>query len=128
MNNNDDQDFSKVKHHRDFFLSTMSIGYHPQLLMDYETKKSKQDGIFNKILYSLEGFKKFCCVGSPTMKSSTGLVRIAFVDEKGCEHELLKEFREYEGDEEGDMFESKKLKNKRKILSIAASNIDRFHG
>jgi hypothetical protein len=120
-------DLGDQKTHRDFFLSNLSLGYHPQMLMSYESKKSKKSSFFNKILYSLEGIKKFCCVGSPTMKSSTGIVKVDFCDEKGS-HEIMKEFRDYVGDEEIDLMESKKGKNRRKILSMVASNIDRFHG
>ena len=65
--------------------------------MDFDEKQGKKNGLFNRFLYSFEGLKKFCCVGSPSMKSSTSIIKMDFHDEKG-EHEILKEFREYEGD------------------------------
>ena len=52
-------------------------------MMDFDEKKGKDSGFFNKLLYSVEGLKKFCCVGVPSMKTSTGVVRMGFKDEKG---------------------------------------------
>lgn len=64
-------------------MSNLSIGYHPQLLLNYEKRKSKGPSMFNKFMYSFQGMKKFCCVGNYSMKESTGLIKIDFADEKG---------------------------------------------
>jgi len=52
-------------------------------MTDFDLKKKKNNSIFNKIKYSFKGMKMFCCVGSPSMKSSTGIVKMDFVDDKG---------------------------------------------
>lgn len=52
-------------------------------MMNFDLKKSKDNSFLQKFKYSLEGLKKFCCVGSPSMKSTTGIVKMDFVDEKG---------------------------------------------
>ncbi len=52
-------------------------------MMDFDLKKTKDNSFFNKLKYSLEGLKKFCCVGSPSMRSSTGIVKMDFIDNKG---------------------------------------------
>lgn len=52
-------------------------------MMDFDLKKTKDNGFFNKLKYSLEGLKKFCCVGSPSLRESTGIVKMNFMDEKG---------------------------------------------
>ena len=52
-------------------------------MIDFDQRKTKDNGFFNKFLYSIEGLKKFCCVGNPSMKTSTGIARMVFLDEKG---------------------------------------------
>jgi hypothetical protein len=50
-------------------MSNLSIGYHPHLLLNYEqNKNNKQPSIFDKLMYSVQGMKKFCCVGSSDMR------------------------------------------------------------
>lgn len=70
--------------HRELFISNLSVGYHPHLLLDYEQRKtSKQSSFFNRLVYSFQGLKKFCCVGNHDMREATGIVKIDYVDEKG---------------------------------------------
>lgn len=66
------------------------------------------------MIFSLESFKKFCCIGSPSLEDSTGVVSIFFQDEKGHQHEITKELVR-----EG---------SKRGIMSLLFSNIDKFMG
>ena len=50
-------------------MSNLSIGYHPHLLLNYEqNKNSKQSNFLNKLMYSVQGMKKFCCVGNSDMR------------------------------------------------------------
>lgn len=105
----------------------MSVGFHPQLLIDYEQRKSKKSSLLNKFIYSFQGFKKFCCVGESGMREATGVVKIEFEDEKGS-HEILKELREHEGEDEINYMKSKESRNKRKVLSLVLSNIGQFLG
>lgn len=61
------------------------------------------------------------------MREATGVVKIDFVDERG-EHEIMKYLRDPE--EEGTEYiqSNKQKNNKKNILSILFSNIDRFFG
>ena len=62
-------------------MSNLSIGYHPQLLGDFQQQKPRKDASFlNKFMFSLKGMKKFCCVGHTDMKDSTGIVKVDFTD------------------------------------------------
>lgn len=77
----------------------------------------------------MEGLKKFCCVGTPNMKSATGVVNAQFTDENGEEHEIFREFR----DHSEESANNKNVKNvpyrlKSRIMSIVVCNIDRYHG
>lgn len=58
--------------------------------------------------------KKFCCIGKPSLESSTGIISVIFKDEKGNEQEVTKELRQEEG--------------KKGIMTLVLSNIDRFQG
>lgn len=71
------------------------MGYHPQLLIDYEKRKKKNSNLLNRFIYSFQGFKKFCCVGNSGMRESTGVVKIDFEDDNGS-HEIMKELRDHE--------------------------------
>ena len=73
-----DPDLSSKYTHNEFFVSNMSVGYHPQLLIDYEKRKKKNSSLMNKFIYSFQGFKKFCCVGNSGMREATGVVKIDF--------------------------------------------------
>lgn len=64
-------------------MSNLSLGYHPQLLLDFGINKSKTINFIDKLLYSFQGIKKFCCVGDTDISQTTGIVKICFVDEKG---------------------------------------------
>lgn len=44
----------------------------------------------NKAIFNLESFKKFCCVGKPTLETSTGVVSVIFQDDKGNSQEVTK--------------------------------------
>lgn len=92
---NGDLDKFKLNAHKQLFLSNLSIGYHPHLLLNYGQKKSKTANFFDKLIYSVQGMKKFCCVGNYDMRETTGVVKIDFVDDKG-EHEILKYLKDPE--------------------------------
>jgi hypothetical protein len=73
----------------------MSIGYHSQLVANYETRRKEEKGSFmDKFVFNIESFKTFCCVGKPSLESSTGIVSVIFKDDKGNEQEVTKELRE----------------------------------
>lgn len=42
------------------------------------------------MIFGLESFKKFCCLGNPTLEASTGIASILFKDEKGDSQEITK--------------------------------------
>lgn len=68
----------------------------------------------DKAIFSIESLKKFCCIGKPTLETSTGVVSVVFEDEKGNSQEVTKEMRSGEG--------------KKGIMTLLLSNIDRFQG
>lgn len=101
-----------VKEH---FLSYLSIGHHAQLIANYETRRKDQGNSFvDKMVFNVESLKKFCCIGKPSLETSTGVLSIIFQDEKGYEQEITKELRGEEG--------------KKGIMTLTLSNIDRFQG
>ena len=61
------------------FLSHVSVGIHPKLVLDSQQGVSEPSFV-DKFLYTLEGFKKFCCVGKPNMRTATGVVNVHFTD------------------------------------------------
>jgi hypothetical protein len=100
---------------KEYFLSHMSIGHHAEVFANYETRrKEESSSLFNKVIFNMESFKKFCCIGKPSLEASTGIVSVTFHDEKGHEQEVTKELRSEEG--------------RRGIMSLVLSNIDRFQG
>jgi hypothetical protein len=62
------------------------------------------------------------------MRSSTGVVNINYVDEKGETFEILKHLREYDGSEESEIEASRVIRTDKGILSLLITNIDRYHG
>lgn len=111
------------------FLSHFSLGYHPQLSRHYSQNCLPPDRRrTNSAIYSWQRFKNFCCLGSSSLQTSTGVVSILFVDEKGEAVEILKQLREYEGSEESEVEASRAIRSGRSILSLLVANIDRFHG
>jgi hypothetical protein len=58
--------------------------------------------------------KKFCCLGSPSLETSTGIVSIFFQDDKGQSQEITKELTK-----EG---------SKRGVATLLFSNIDKYMG
>lgn len=67
------------------------MGHHSELIANYELRK-KEGGIsiVNKAIFNIESFKKFCCIGKPTLETSTGVVSVIFQDEKGNTQEVTK--------------------------------------
>ena len=64
----------------------MSIGYHSQLIANYESRRKEEKGSFmDKLVFNIESLKTFCCVGKPSLARSTGIVSVIFKDEKGHE-------------------------------------------
>lgn len=71
-------------------MSNLSVGYHPQLLGDFQKDKSNRNpSLLNRFSFSMKGIKNFCCVGNSDMKSNTGIMKVDFSDEKG-HHQMLK--------------------------------------
>ncbi len=62
------------------------------------------------------------------MRSSTGVVNINYIDEKGEALEILKHLREYDGSEESELEASRVIRTDKGILSLLVTNIDRFQG
>ena len=76
---------------KEHFLSHLSIGYHAQLIANYESRRKEEKGSFmDKCVFSIESLKTFCCVGKPSLETSTGIVSVIFKDEKGYEQEVTK--------------------------------------
>ena len=46
---------------------------------------SNEESMGNSFISMMERFKKFCCVGERNMKTTTGIVNITLVDDKGEE-------------------------------------------
>ena len=66
------------------------------------------------MIFNIESAKKFCCIGSPSLEASTGIVSIFFRDGKDREREINKELVK-----EG---------SKRGVMSLLFSNTDKFQG
>jgi hypothetical protein len=76
---------------KEHFLSHMSIGYHSQLIASYESRRKEEKGSFmDKFAFNIESLKTFCCIGKPSLETSTGIVSVVFKDEKGYEQEVTK--------------------------------------
>lgn len=100
---------------KEHFLSYLSVGHHAQLIANYEARRKDQGNSFvDKMVFNVESMKKFCCIGKPSLETSTGVLSIVFQDEKGYEQEITKELRGEEG--------------KKGIMTLTLSNIDRFQG
>lgn len=39
----------------------------------------------DKFVFNIESLKTFCCLGKPSLESSTGIVSVIFKDDKGNE-------------------------------------------
>lgn len=71
---------------KEHFLSYLSIGHHAQLIANYEARRKDQgNSLVDKMVFNVESLKKFCCIGKPSLETSTGVLSIIFQDEKGYE-------------------------------------------
>lgn len=99
---------------RQHFISHLCIGHHAELALNYQSRRKEHShSLLNRLIFGVESFKKFCCLGTPSLES-TGIVSVRSRDEKGESQEVTKQLVK-EGGKKG-------------VLSLLFSNIDKHMG